>query len=184
MGIGKTVEPDVKEITPLPGDVLVICSDGLSDKAFPEELADIALASSPEAACRRMVDLANERGGDDNITVIVITIGPEEETIPDAAPGPLDSTTAAPHVIVEVDTEDASYRTVTRSLRIDGLFLATEEPYVQGEDLLLTIIDPISEETIMISGIVTGRTVKGVDIVFNDLTPSQLQSLKTVVRKL
>ncbi|MGD9016194.1 MAG: protein phosphatase 2C domain-containing protein [Desulfobacterales bacterium] len=184
MGIGQTVEPDVKEIDPLPGDVLVICSDGLSDKAFPEELAAIASASSPEDACRRMVALANERGGDDNITVIVIAVGSEEDAPSNAGPGAPVSKTDDPHVIVEVDTEDASYRTLTRSLRIDGVFLAIEEPFVEGEDLMLTVIDPMTDETIMLSGIVTGRTVKGVDIAFYDLTSSQLEALKALVRNL
>jgi protein phosphatase len=54
------------------GDVLVLCSDGLSGQVKKEEIAGI-ITSSPDlsAACDRLIALANERGGPDNITVVV-----------------------------------------------------------------------------------------------------------------
>jgi serine/threonine protein phosphatase PrpC len=53
-------------------DCLAICSDGLSNKIKPEELRDIIRqAEDMSAACRRLIEIANERGGEDNITVIV-----------------------------------------------------------------------------------------------------------------
>jgi len=55
-----------------PGDRLLLCSDGLTDMISAEEIAaGLAAETNPEIACRRLVDLANERGGHDNITVIV-----------------------------------------------------------------------------------------------------------------
>jgi protein phosphatase len=54
------------------GDQLVICSDGLSGKMEPEEIKEFLERSlEPKAACHQMVELARERGGEDNITVIV-----------------------------------------------------------------------------------------------------------------
>ena len=54
------------------GDVLVLCSDGLSGQVKKEEIAEIAgNATDLQAACERLIALANERGGPDNITVIV-----------------------------------------------------------------------------------------------------------------
>src|SRR2546422_3827042 len=54
------------------GDVLVLCSDGLSGQVKKEEIAEIAgKATDLQAACERLIALANERGGPDNITVIV-----------------------------------------------------------------------------------------------------------------
>jgi serine/threonine protein phosphatase PrpC len=53
------------------GDVLVLCSDGLSGQVRPEELS--AIVSQEQdlvSACKQMIDLANENGGPDNITVI------------------------------------------------------------------------------------------------------------------
>lgn len=53
-------------------DCLVLCSDGLSNKVKPEEIRDIiGRAEDITAACRMLIEIANERGGEDNITVIV-----------------------------------------------------------------------------------------------------------------
>jgi protein phosphatase len=54
------------------GDTLVLCSDGLSGQVKKEEIAAaVTGAASLQAACERLIALANERGGPDNITVIV-----------------------------------------------------------------------------------------------------------------
>src|SRR5882672_8514121 len=56
-----------------PGDRYLLCSDGLSNLVDNEEIgAQLLRHDDPDRACRALVDLANERGGDDNITVIVI----------------------------------------------------------------------------------------------------------------
>jgi protein phosphatase len=53
------------------GDVLVLCSDGLSGQVKKEEIARIVTEETDlVAACKRLIDLANENGGPDNITVI------------------------------------------------------------------------------------------------------------------
>jgi PPM family protein phosphatase len=52
-------------------DRLIVCSDGLWGKVDPEEIRDFTDRFEPQAACESMVRLANERGGEDNITVIV-----------------------------------------------------------------------------------------------------------------
>jgi protein phosphatase len=55
------------------GDVLVLCSDGLSGQVKKEEIAQtVAQESSLQAVCDRLITLANERGGPDNITVIAV----------------------------------------------------------------------------------------------------------------
>lgn len=75
MGVEDTVEPDMCEIPLFKGDVVVICSDGLSDKVAPEEILDIIVEKErPDKTCRSLVDLANERGGEDNVTVIVLKV--------------------------------------------------------------------------------------------------------------
>jgi serine/threonine protein phosphatase PrpC len=53
-------------------DALILCSDGLSNKVSVAELRDLVLTSAQlDMACGRMIDLANKRGGEDNVTVIV-----------------------------------------------------------------------------------------------------------------
>ena len=74
IGVGPAVEPDICELQCFRGDIVVLCSDGLSNKVSPDELAAIAAAAPPAQACRTLVDLANERGGEDNITVIVLNV--------------------------------------------------------------------------------------------------------------
>ncbi|MCP4716785.1 MAG: serine/threonine-protein phosphatase [Deltaproteobacteria bacterium] len=74
IGVSESVVPDVCEMPGFNNDVLIICSDGLSNLVNPEEIADISSQHEPPEACKKLVDLANERGGDDNITVIVIKL--------------------------------------------------------------------------------------------------------------
>jgi len=53
-------------------DFLLLCSDGLSNKVTHEEMRKIVYESENiNAACRRLIETANERGGEDNITVII-----------------------------------------------------------------------------------------------------------------
>jgi serine/threonine protein phosphatase PrpC len=72
IGVAEEALPDVCEVPFFPGDIVILCSDGLSNMVSPEEICDIVRENNPEASCRQLVDLANERGGDDNITVIVL----------------------------------------------------------------------------------------------------------------
>ncbi len=65
------------------GDKLLLCSDGLSGKLKSEEmLAKVQQAPSLEAACHALVDLANERGGEDNITVVLARVEGEGLSVP------------------------------------------------------------------------------------------------------
>jgi protein phosphatase len=54
------------------GDILMLCSDGLSGQVKKEEIAKIvSTAPNLSAACDQLIALANERGGPDNITVVI-----------------------------------------------------------------------------------------------------------------
>lgn len=74
VGINNRAEADICEIQCFKGDSIVICSDGLSDKVSPSEIGKIVSKQPPKESCRTLVDLANSRGGDDNITVVVLRI--------------------------------------------------------------------------------------------------------------
>jgi serine/threonine protein phosphatase PrpC len=57
-------------------DCLVLCSDGLTTHVNDDEIRDLVLTSGrPEVAAQALVDLANSRGGKDNITVVVAGVG-------------------------------------------------------------------------------------------------------------
>ncbi len=60
-----------------PGDALILCSDGLSNRVSPEELSEVVRGSpSLKEAVKHLISLANARGGDDNITVVILECGP------------------------------------------------------------------------------------------------------------
>ncbi|MEE2739720.1 MAG: PP2C family serine/threonine-protein phosphatase [Planctomycetota bacterium] len=54
-----------------PGETFLLCSDGLSGQITNEELGVLTKSLSPEEACRTLIDLANIRGGPDNITLVI-----------------------------------------------------------------------------------------------------------------
>jgi protein phosphatase len=75
VGFEEKVLVDLMAVELEPRDGLVICCDGLSNLVEDPEILDLVEESSLETAPGRLVALANERGGDDNITVIVIRVG-------------------------------------------------------------------------------------------------------------
>lgn len=81
LGPDDEVEVDVEGPHPLrPGDRFLMCSDGLSNVVPNDELGAVATLFPPEDACRHLVNLANLRGGPDNITCLVVQV-------PDAGTG-------------------------------------------------------------------------------------------------
>ncbi len=72
LGVRRTVEPDLAELTPALGDTFVLCSDGLTGHVADPEIAEVvAREEDLDAACERLISLANSRGGEDNITVLL-----------------------------------------------------------------------------------------------------------------
>lgn len=66
---------DVEPISVKSGDRLLLCSDGLSGEVTDEKICDYLLSSSTsQEAAERLVTAANEEGGSDNITVVVVEI--------------------------------------------------------------------------------------------------------------
>ncbi|THB62915.1 MAG: serine/threonine-protein phosphatase [Desulfovibrio sp.] len=74
IGTKESVEADATELIAKKDDILVISSDGMSDKVKAEEVLDLVAKSKPDKACRSLVNLALDRGGDDNITVVIIKV--------------------------------------------------------------------------------------------------------------
>jgi serine/threonine protein phosphatase PrpC len=75
LGPDEAVEVDVEGPHPIePGDTFVLCSDGLSNQVTPDEIGATAGTLPPEEACQVLVDLANVRGGPDNITCLIVQI--------------------------------------------------------------------------------------------------------------
>ena len=74
LGYNEDVEIDVSVRALRRGDHFVMCSDGLSNLVAAGEIGEIVLESGPQEAARRLIDLACERGGDDNVTVLIARV--------------------------------------------------------------------------------------------------------------
>lgn len=71
LGCTNYVEPDIRARNLETGDILVMCSDGLTNMVEEKEIYQV-VKENPETASKTLVDLANKAGGYDNITVITI----------------------------------------------------------------------------------------------------------------
>jgi PPM family protein phosphatase len=76
VGTERAIEADVFSVPALPGDVFLLCSDGLTDMLLEEEIAGCIVDADgdPERAARALVAAANARGGEDNITVVLFEL--------------------------------------------------------------------------------------------------------------
>lgn len=74
IGTLPTVDPDVFIEQARPGDVWVLCSDGLTGHVSEGDILQIAARHTPSEVARQLIELASARGGRDNITVFVIAI--------------------------------------------------------------------------------------------------------------
>lgn len=78
LGGSTSVVPDASEIELRADDIVLLCSDGLSGMVPEQEILRlIADAEDPAAGCRKLIDTANERGGNDNITAILVRVAGE-----------------------------------------------------------------------------------------------------------
>lgn len=74
LGSEPEVETDIKTISWSPGNCLLLCSDGLSDKVNQQELEQFILTDREISQIgNELIDVANERGGEDNISLILMT---------------------------------------------------------------------------------------------------------------
>ena len=73
LGVGPTIEPHVTSVEPLAGDRLLLCSDGLfNELSGPEITGVLTDVENPERAADQLVGMALEKGGNDNVTVVVV----------------------------------------------------------------------------------------------------------------
>jgi len=186
IGVKEDVDPDFREIKSLAGDIVLLCSDGLSDKVKPEEIADIVNRNPAAEAGRILVDLANERGGDDNITVIILkileipgipgVIGNSNKSI-----GAEQESESVHSVIVEYDTQDFSGRALVNDISADGLFIETREIFKIGQKLSLVISDKKGEDSVMAEAKVISRKASGIEVEYENLTAEQKNRIELFI---
>ncbi len=75
VGMASEPLPEARVVMLRPGDQLLLCSDGLTNMLGDNQiLALLQSAASPETACRGLIDAANDAGGKDNVTVVVVDV--------------------------------------------------------------------------------------------------------------
>jgi protein phosphatase len=72
IGASSTIDPEIGQISILPGDRFLICSDGLTDSLSDLEIKTIMEVPDLHLVCQKCIDDANYRGGHDNITVVIL----------------------------------------------------------------------------------------------------------------
>lgn len=85
LGASPDIEPEIHDYDVREGDLLLLCSDGLTEMVTYDEIGGLVAASGADVAeaARRLVDMANEAGGRDNTSVVVVRL-----TSPAAAEAP------------------------------------------------------------------------------------------------
>ena len=74
IGYHGPVEPDTSTRPIQPGDVFLMCSDGLTDPLDDEAIAEHCRKHRPEDLADALVQSALENGGDDNVTVVALNV--------------------------------------------------------------------------------------------------------------
>ena len=97
IGFEPTVNVDTGGPIPLrSGDVMILCSDGLYGQVTDGELAGVVQQLLPEPAAERLVALSNERGGPDNISVIICAMFDASAGAPEDRPRPVEADVTLP----------------------------------------------------------------------------------------
>lgn len=123
LGTDRDVDVDSVAVEAEPGDVYLLCSDGLTTMVTDEEILDVVgRAKSLENAGKDLVKAANRRGGEDNITVVLFAVGAEE---------PLEETAV-------MDTDGRASRD-----ELEDTLTGLEAPTLQGA---LAVPEPGEEE--------------------------------------
>ncbi|MEK6743097.1 MAG: Stp1/IreP family PP2C-type Ser/Thr phosphatase [Nitrospirota bacterium] len=74
LGTDREAAPDLMEQPVKPGDMFLLCSDGLTEMVDDREIGRILAGSAPRDAARKLIDAANAQGGVDNITAVVVQV--------------------------------------------------------------------------------------------------------------
>lgn len=75
VGVGNGITTDYYEKSVSEGDIILMCTDGLTNAVKENEIKEIIKANSPSDAAKKLIDTANANGGPDNISVIIAVCG-------------------------------------------------------------------------------------------------------------
>ncbi len=150
IGTAPTVEADVLVVDVFPDDRFLLCTDGLHDLIGPQELLDTIVTMTADAAAQRLVARANEEGGRDNITLVLVEVGGAE-----TAASRLRTEEKANFLSRVFLFRDLTFPETVRLLRV------VRDVRVQAGDIVFREGDPGDELYIVVEGSVA-VTQKGV----------------------
>lgn len=143
LGLGDP-DPDLQTVVPYVGDRLLLCSDGLTNEVSDAIIAEVlATVADAQEAADRLVAMANDNGGGDNITVILVDVVDDDERAERAseslaAMGGLDR--EAPHRLLSADERNARLRDLARDDRTDDPW--TDAPATAGAAGTVRSLEP------------------------------------------
>ena len=148
VGIQESVQVDTLMVDLLPKDLFVLCSDGLHGYLADDELAPLTHSAELESLPKKLVGLANDRGGKDNVTVVVVGISDAG-----AAPEELEETTSRMEVLKSIPIfRHLTYKEQTAILSIASTrsFPSDEEIVTEGhsgDELFIVVRGRVRVET-------------------------------------
>jgi protein phosphatase len=136
LGMREEVKVDIRSEAVKPGDIFLLCSDGLSGMINEDEMQKV-LANSQDLrnACELLVTMANEAGGNDNITALLVRINGEDE-VPDSL--------TSPEVYLGIPTAETTSLSNVASEQIRASLEAGHEVSLSGS-FGDTVVDPGSD---------------------------------------
>jgi serine/threonine protein phosphatase PrpC len=132
LGAHNNVNVEVSHLNLCQLDTLVLCSDGLSGKMHQDEILDIVQdASDFKTACQQLIELANERGGEDNITIVIVQFSGAGLPAPTADPVEAQILMRSPDTPTEIDWSESEEIDPAESSPFDT---DPQEPEAEEED--------------------------------------------------
>jgi len=74
IGVNDDIDIDFQQGETLAGDIFILSTDGLTAHVSDAEIAAAALSAAPQAACEKLLSMVLERGGTDNVTIVLVKI--------------------------------------------------------------------------------------------------------------
>lgn len=128
VGVYESVEVDVLDFDVLPGDRFLLCSDGLHGYLEESELPALFETIPEEQLTQHLIDLANERGGKDNITAVIVRIPDDESGV--------DKLTREVNLKLDILHKMPLFRFVTYQELVRVLNITHVEHFVAGENIV------------------------------------------------
>lgn len=128
VGIQESVQVDTLIVDLFPGDLFLLCSDGLHGYLDDEEVLPMVQGGVPSELPQRFVDLANERGGKDNITAVVVRVAGE---------GALAEETSEAQSRMEALRKIPLFRHLTYKEQTAVLSIATTRTFPAGREIVI-----------------------------------------------